>query len=43
MNILALDDEELMLWALTDSLEKVFDENDIIKGFEESEDAIGFV
>lgn len=43
MNILALDDEELMLWALTDSLEKVFNENDIIKGFEESEDAIGFV
>lgn len=43
MNILALDDEELMLWALTDSLEKVFDENDIIKGFEESEDAIGYV
>ena len=43
MNIWALDDEELMLWALTDSLEKVFNENDIIKGFEESEDAIGFV
>lgn len=43
MNILALDDEELMLWALTDSLEKVFNENDIIKGFEESDDAIGFV
>ena len=43
MNILALDDEELMLWALTDSLEKVFNENDIIKGFEESGDAIGFV
>lgn len=43
MNILALDDEELMLWALTDSLEKVFNENDIIKGFEESQDAIGFV
>ena len=43
MNILALDDEELMLWALTDSLKKVFNENDIIKGFEESEDAIGFV
>ncbi len=43
MNILALDDEELMLWALTDSLEKVFDKNDIIKGFEESEDAIGYV
>lgn len=43
MNILALDYEELMLWALTDSLEKVFNENDIIKGFEESEDAIGFV
>ena len=32
-----------MLWALTDRLEKVFNENDIIKGFEESEDAIGFV
>lgn len=43
MNILALDDEELMLWALTDSLEKVFDKSDIIKGFEESEDAIGYV
>lgn len=32
-----------MLWALTDSLEKVFDKTDTIKGFEEAEDALGYV
>ena len=39
MNILAVDDESLLLWQLTKELEKIFDRGDI-HSCEEGEEAL---
>ena len=44
MNILAVDDEPIMLWSLKDSLEKVFSESDDkVNSFDEIDDAIEYI
>lgn len=42
MNILAVDDEPLMLSALTDCLNNIF-ENDIVNGFDEIDDVLDYI
>lgn len=42
MNILAVDDEPLMLWQLTEELSKVFAKKDV-HGFDEADDALQYV
>ena len=42
MNILAVDDESLLLWQLTEELSKVFSKEDI-HGFDEADDALDYV
>ena len=39
MNIIAVDDEQLLLYELLNELEKVFPDADLI-GFDEGEDAL---
>lgn len=44
MNILAVDDEPIMLLSLKDSLEKVFSKNDdTVKSFEEIDNAMNYI
>lgn len=44
MNILAVDDEPIMLWSLKNSLEKIFTKNDdSVNGFDEIDDAMNYV
>ena len=44
MNILAVDDEPIMLWSLKDSLEKVFSKNDdTVKSFDEIDNAMNYI
>lgn len=44
MNILAVDDEPIMLWSLKNSLEKVFNNSDdTVAGFDEIDDAMAYI
>ncbi len=44
MNILAVDDEPIMLWLLKSSLEKVFSgSDDTVKSFDEIDDAMDYI
>lgn len=44
MNILAVDDEPIMLWSLKNSLKKIFTKNDdSVNGFDEIDDAMNYI
>ena len=44
MNILAVDDEPIMLWSLKNSLKKIFTKkDDSVNGFDEIDDAMNYI
>lgn len=44
MNILAVNDEPIMLWSLKNSLKKIFTKNDdSVNGFDEIDDAMNYI